>query len=87
MPLSAEDIALVVRAQSTLLGLPITASQRPGVEAYLALAAGMAEPVLRLAAQLGPPDESGSIFQPLSPAGSPSDLTEPAGGDAAGGRT
>jgi hypothetical protein len=66
MPLSADEIAAVVRSQSTLLGLPITDAQRPGVEAYLSLAAGMAEPVLQLAAQLGAPDESGSIFRPVA---------------------
>ena len=67
MSLTPDDIAAVVRAQSTLLGLPITDEQRPGVQAYLTLAAGLAEPVLRVAAQLGTHDESGSIFQPVAP--------------------
>jgi hypothetical protein len=86
MPLSAEEIAAVVRSQSTLLGLPITDSQRPGVEAYLTLAAGMAEPVLRLAAQLDVHDESGSIFQPVVPReATTGNGTSAAKGDAGGG--
>lgn len=57
----------VLDAQAALLDLPISAEQRPGVAVYLALAAGMAAPVMRLAAQLTPADESGSVFVPVGP--------------------
>ena len=71
-PLDPRTAEAVLDAQAALLGLPITPDQRPGVAQYLALAAGMAAPVIRLAAQLTPVDESGSVFTPVAPASSPS---------------
>lgn len=66
-PLDQRAAEAVLDAQSALLGLTITPDQRPGVAQYLALAAGMAAPVIRLAAQLTPVDESGSVFTPVAP--------------------
>ena len=65
MPLSPEQLESVMHAQSALLGLPIAPEHQPGVVAYLSLAAGMAEPVIALAARLDAHDESGSIFRPV----------------------
>ena len=65
MPLNREQVEAVMHAQAALLDLPIAPEHQPGVANYLALAAGMAEPVIALAATLGPHDESGSIFQPV----------------------
>ena len=41
---------------------------------YLTLAAGMAVPVIRLAAQLTPADESGNVFEPVAPSTATSGL-------------
>ena len=65
MALTAEQLESVMHAQSALLGLEIAPEHRPGVKAYLARAAGMAEPVIALAAMLDAHDESGSIFRPV----------------------
>ena len=65
MALTREQIESWMHAQSALLDLPIAAEHQGGVATYLALAAGMAEPVIALAAKLEAHDESGSIFRPV----------------------
>ena len=62
------DYEALVDAQSALLGLSIAPEHRPGVLRYLQLAAGMATLVMEH--PLTPQDESGSVFVPVSPAGS-----------------
>ena len=59
------DFEAYIDAQSVLLGLPISAEQRPGVLRYLQLAATMAASVMDF--KLTPADESGSVFVPVSP--------------------
>jgi Protein of unknown function (DUF4089) len=59
------DIEAFVDAQSAMLGLTITAAQRPGVLRYMQLVAGMAPRVMDFA--LAPADESGNSFVPVSP--------------------
>jgi hypothetical protein len=68
MPLTPDQITAVMHAQSALLDLPIAPEHQPGVANYLSLAAGMAEPVIALAATLDSHDESGSIFRPVEAA-------------------
>jgi hypothetical protein len=65
--LTPPQVEAVVTANAELLGLPIAAEHRPGVIAFFALAAGMAERVM--AEPLSPEDESGSVFRPLPPRG------------------
>jgi hypothetical protein len=57
------DMEAFVDAQSALLGLTITAAQRPGVVRYMQLVAGMAPRVMDFA--LTPADESGNVFVPV----------------------
>lgn len=57
------DMEAFVDAQSALLGLTITAAQRPGVVRYMQLVAGMAPRVMDFA--LMPADESGNSFVPV----------------------
>ena len=57
------EIEAFVDAQSALLGLTITAAQRPGVVRYMQLVAGMAPRVMDFA--LSPADESGNSFVPV----------------------
>ena len=57
------DFEAYLDAQSALLGLPISAEQRPGVLRYLQLAATMAPRVMDF--KLTPADESGSVFVPV----------------------
>ena len=59
------DHAAYLNAAAATLGLTLTAEQRPGVARYFALAADMA--VLVNGLPLTPADESGSVFQPVSP--------------------
>ena len=59
------DHSTYIDAAAATLGLTITAEQRPGVARYFALAADMAALVNGL--PLTPADESGSVFQPVSP--------------------
>ena len=59
------DHSTYIDAAAATLGLTITAEQRPGVTRYFALAADMAALVNGL--PLTPADESGSVFQPVSP--------------------
>ncbi len=58
------DLDAYIDAQSALLGLALTAEQRPGVLRYMQLAAGMAPRVMDFA--LTPADESGAVFVPVS---------------------
>jgi hypothetical protein len=60
-----EQIERIVDASATALGLHIAAAHRPGVLAFYALAAGMADLVNGL--PLTPLDESGSVFMPVAP--------------------
>ena len=60
------DMEAFVDAQSAMLGLTISAAQRPGVVRYMQLVAGMAPRVMDFA--LTPADESGNTFVPVSPA-------------------
>jgi hypothetical protein len=57
------DMEAYVDAQSAMLGLTITAAQRPGVVRYMHLVAGMAPRVMDFA--LTPADESGNSFVPV----------------------
>jgi hypothetical protein len=59
------DMDAFVDAQSAMLGLSLSAEQRPGVLRYMQLVAGMAPRVMDFA--LTPADESGSVFVPVSP--------------------
>ena len=63
------DFEAYVDAQSALLGLPISAEQRPGVVRYLQLAAGCAPRVMDF--PLTPADESGNVFVPVAPEDGP----------------
>jgi len=66
------DLEAYVDAQCALLGVQLTAAQRPGVLRYLQLAAGMAPRVMDFAAaSLTPADESGSVFVPVEAPASP----------------
>jgi hypothetical protein len=58
------DMEAWVDAQSALLGLTISAAQRPGVVRYMQLVAGMAPRVMDF--ELTPADESGNSFVPVS---------------------
>lgn len=64
--IGAEHLA-VVQANAALLGLTVTAEQRPGVLMYFALAAQMAEQVYGL--PLTPADEAANVFRPVPPQG------------------
>ena len=57
------NLEAFVDAQSALLGLTITAAQRPGVLRYMQLVAGMAPRVMDF--RLTPADESGNVFVPV----------------------
>jgi hypothetical protein len=65
--MSAPDdaIARAVDATAVLIGLPLAPEHRPGVLAFFALAAQMAELVEGL--PLSVHDESGAVFEPLAP--------------------
>ena len=62
---TAMDHTAYIDAAAATLGLKITAEQRPGVTRFFTLAADMAALVNGL--PLTPVDESGSVFQPVSP--------------------
>ena len=57
--------AAYVDAAAAVLGLKITAEQKPAVLRFFSLAAGMAEQVMSL--PLDAADESGSVFVPVEP--------------------
>jgi Protein of unknown function (DUF4089) len=59
------DHTAYIDAAAATLGLKITAEQRPGVTRFFGLAADMAALVNGLT--LTPADESGQVFQPVSP--------------------
>ncbi len=59
------DFERYVDAQCELLGLQLTAEQRPGVVRYLQLVAGFAPRVMDF--PLAPADESGNTFTPVEP--------------------
>jgi hypothetical protein len=63
------QLEAIVAANSVAVGLTIAAEHRPGVLGYVALAAEMAQLVDGL--PLGPEDESGSVFSPVSPREAP----------------
>jgi hypothetical protein len=54
-----------IDAAAAALGLRITAEQRPGVELYFGLMAGMA--TLLDGLPMTPADESGNVFRPVVP--------------------
>ena len=64
-PLTADQLDRIVNANAAALDLRIAIEYRPGVANYFKLAADMAELVMGL--PLGPDDESGSVFTPVSP--------------------
>lgn len=65
---SPADMEAFIDAQSALIGLTISAAQRPGVVRCMQLVAGMAPRVMDFA--LTPADESGNTFVPVQvPAG------------------
>ena len=70
-----ERIEAYVDAAAAVLDLPLAPAHRPGVLAYFALAAGLADVVM--AAPLGVGDEPAPVFTPIGP----DDL--PAGADGA----
>jgi hypothetical protein len=63
------QIEAIVAANAAALGLAIAAEHRPGVVAFFALAADMAQLVDGL--PLGHEDESGNVFAPVSPREAP----------------
>ncbi len=65
--LTPQQVEAAVKANAEVLGLTLSAEHKPGVIAFFALAAGMAERVM--AEPLSPEDESGSVFRPLPPRG------------------
>ncbi len=65
MALSPQQIEALAEASAAALGLPIAAQHRPGVLAFLALAATLAERVNGL--PLGIEDEPAAVFVPVSP--------------------
>jgi len=60
-----ESIEAYVDAAAAALDLPLAPAHRPGVLAYFALAAGLAEGVM--AAPLGVADEPAPVFTPIGP--------------------
>ena len=64
-PLSPDQIERLVNANAAALDLRIAIEHRPGVLRYVTLAAEMAALVQAL--PLGPDDESGAVFTPVSP--------------------
>ena len=72
---SPADMEAFIDAQSALIGLTISAAQRPGVVRCMQLVAGMAPRVMDFA--LTPADESGNVFVPV-----PVPAPGPAPGDA-----
>ncbi len=65
--LTPAQIEALVQANAAALGLRIAAEHKPGVIAFVTLAAGMAERVM--GQELGVEDESGAVFVPVSPRG------------------
>lgn len=65
MALTAQQVEAIVAANAAALGLHIAAEHRPGVLAFFALAAGMAD--LVNAQPLAVDDEPANVFMPVSP--------------------
>jgi hypothetical protein len=65
--LTPELLERIVHTQADVLDLRIPLDYRAGVASYFKLAADMAEQVMGL--PIGPEDESGSVFTPVSPQG------------------
>jgi hypothetical protein len=59
------DHTAYIDAAAATLGLSLTQEQRKGVALYFGLAASMA--ALLQGLQLGPADESGTVFVPVAP--------------------
>jgi hypothetical protein len=64
--MTPKQIDALADAAAAAVQLPLSPAQRPGVLQYLALAAGYAE--LLASMPLGPGDEAGSVFIPVTPA-------------------
>ena len=69
MALTPQQIEALVAATAAALDLHIAAAHKPGVLAFVALAAGMADQVMGL--PLGVEDEPGNVFTPVAPEGGP----------------
>ena len=67
MALTPQQIEAIVAANAAALALHIAAEHKPGVLAFFALAAGMAELVQGLPLEVA--DESGNVFVPVAPEG------------------
>ena len=65
--LTPELLDRIVHANADAIDLRIPIDYRPGVALYFKLASDMAELVMGL--PLGPEDESGAVFTPVSPQG------------------
>ena len=65
--LTPKQLEALVQANADALGLRIAAEHRPGVLAFFALAAGLAERVMEQ--PLAVEDESGAVFVPVAPRG------------------
>ena len=60
-----QEIETYVKAAAVVLALPISPDHLPGVKAYFAMAAAMAESMA--AFPLGLEDEPATVFMPVSP--------------------
>ena len=67
MAMTPQQIEALAAATSAALDLHIAAAHKPGVLAFVALAAGMADQVMGL--PLGVEDEPASVFAPVAPEG------------------
>ncbi|MBX3603752.1 MAG: DUF4089 domain-containing protein [Piscinibacter sp.] len=67
MALTPQQVEALVNANAAALELHLAAEHKPGVLAFFALAAGMAD--LVMGQKLGVEDESGSVFEPVAPRG------------------
>lgn len=65
--MTPQQVEALVTANAAALELRLAAEHKPGVLAFFALAAGMAE--LVMGQPLGVEDESGSVFVPVAPRG------------------
>lgn len=65
MSTGGPSIEALADSTARVLGLAIALEHRPGVLRYLTLAASYAELLEQV--ELGPGDESGAIFRPVSP--------------------
>ncbi|MEN9313690.1 MAG: hypothetical protein RIS35_83 [Pseudomonadota bacterium] len=68
-----EPLEAYVDAVATAIGLPVEEAHRPGVVAYLKLAAGLAQRVMEF--PLATHDEPAAIFRPVSPPAGPGDAS------------